>query len=120
MKKGLPYEAKQIVRALHSGENRHLVHVNAKGGAHMDFEEPTCIHCGCTQLNACVDGLGQGCSWVNVDSRTNRGHCSACRNKGLKFYGEEEVPMAARKIKGKTKKRPASKRRDTAAQSQSA
>jgi hypothetical protein len=38
-------------------------------------QEPTCIKCGCTQLNACEGG----CSWIFIGGqRENYGLCSAC------------------------------------------
>jgi len=36
--------------------------------------ERTCVHCGCTDSNACLGG----CSWVEIHKATPTGVCSTC------------------------------------------
>ena len=41
--------------------------------------ESTCIGCGCTDNNACIDTVdGYPCSWLVVDRMTGKGVCSEC------------------------------------------
>lgn len=40
-----------------------------------------CVNCGCSQQNACVDKLGDPCSWVRINYDKKIGICSACVNK---------------------------------------
>lgn len=40
--------------------------------------EPTCLKCGCTEFNACDDGMGGGCSWSFLSKANNWGICSSC------------------------------------------
>jgi hypothetical protein len=37
-----------------------------------------CISCGCTDIQACVNGLGDPCHWISVDGARRRGVCSEC------------------------------------------
>lgn len=50
------------------------------------YEEPTCTGCGCTETTACkvpfpmpndVDAV-RGCSWSEINKKSNAGTCSAC------------------------------------------
>jgi hypothetical protein len=43
----------------------------------IEFDEPTCVICGCTEYHACPGG----CSWTVLDDLTGRGLCSACAEK---------------------------------------
>lgn len=41
----------------------------------------TCIHCGCTDEDACtaiVDGVVHACSWIKLGDDELTGECSAC------------------------------------------
>lgn len=49
--------------------------------------EPTCIRCGCTELNACRGG----CAWTFLNQKTNEGICSACFELLLDRHGREEL-----------------------------
>lgn len=41
----------------------------------------TCVHCGCTDANACVDSEGGGtCRWVITNPTYMLGICSSCIN----------------------------------------
>jgi ParB family chromosome partitioning protein len=107
-------EAARIAHALHSGEGRDKVITHLNGSAFVEYDEPTCIHCGCTEANACptIDG---GCAWVKLEEGTNRGLCSACEEAGRSFVestGKEAKAMAKKKGKTKLKKKSASKKKD--------
>ena len=53
----------------------------ARLGAGFRFEA-VCVGCGCTDNQACVSELGEGCCyWVALDHRTLRGVCSACAER---------------------------------------
>jgi hypothetical protein len=104
-------ESAKIAHALHSGEDRDKVQLHPDGSAHMIYDELTCIHCACQELSPCPEG----CAWVTLEKQTNRGICSACHQKGLKFTpvtptGKEDAAMTAKK-KAK-KKKPGSKKKD--------
>lgn len=46
--------------------------------AALDKHDPACIHCGCTELDACLDEFtGEPCSWVSREPPV----CSACSGK---------------------------------------
>lgn len=38
----------------------------------------TCIGCGCTDIQACDNGLGDPCYWVSVNAKRQLGVCSEC------------------------------------------
>jgi ParB family transcriptional regulator, chromosome partitioning protein len=109
-------EAAQIAHALHSGEGRDKVQVHPDGTASKIYDEPTCIGCGCTHTSPCPGG----CAWAVLERiGTNRGLCTACKHKGVKFTRakpsrKEEKTMAAKKAK-KAKKNAASKKKPAAA-----
>lgn len=42
--------------------------------ARRRMREARCIHCGCTDSQACAGG----CSWVWVNRHTGKGVCSSC------------------------------------------
>jgi ParB family chromosome partitioning protein len=107
-------EAAIIAHALHSGEGRDKVHLNPDGSAHMVYDEPTCIHCGCQELSPCPEG----CAWVTLEEKTNRGLCTSCSAKGHKLNrvaseGKEGKAMAKKAKKKASKKKPASKKKET-------
>jgi hypothetical protein len=105
------YELQRIAHALQTGIGRGRVELTQDGCAFFVFDEPTCIHCGCTMFNACVDNtIGRGCAWVAEEPETNRGLCSACDQKGFKF-SRKEGAMETKKTKKKTKKKMPSKKR---------
>jgi hypothetical protein len=43
---------------------------------------PICIGCGCDELHACDNGLGQGCHWYAQNRETGIGICSVCIGEG--------------------------------------
>ena len=110
-------ESARIAHALHSNEGRDKVHLHRDGTAHLIYGEPTCIGCGCTELSACPGG----CSWTDRELISNRGLCSSCEAKGIKFSrstvtpvksnGKEETSMATKAKKKASKKKPASKKK---------
>jgi ParB/RepB/Spo0J family partition protein len=81
--------AGNVVHALHGGR----------------FDEPTCIGCGCQEMSPCPEG----CSWKRLELETNRGLCTACAAKGIKWILQNASTSAT--AKKKAKKRPASKKK---------
>ncbi len=56
------------------------------------MNENTCIGCGCTELDACVDGLDEPCHWLAVDEKAARGVCSQCAGHLQRFNaGDREI-----------------------------
>lgn len=49
----------------------------------------TCIKCGCTDDNACIDGYGVACHWVKVDRAAGTGICSQCAPDWLEKLAED-------------------------------
>jgi hypothetical protein len=82
----------------------------------MIYDEPTCIGCGCTHMSPCPGG----CAWAVFERKgTNRGLCTACKDKGVKFTHakssrKEDRSMVAKAKKAK-KKKPASKKKPAGA-----
>jgi hypothetical protein len=116
MKAEISHESKLVAHALHSELARDRVMIDRGGMAYVIFSEPTCVHCGCTTFNPCVGPMGAAdtCYWVASEDDTNRGLCSACSFKGVKFKFSRKGVLMAKKIKSKpTKKRPASKPKQT-------
>lgn len=37
-----------------------------------------CIGCGCDDLHACEDALGDPCYWLRLDRKAGKGVCSEC------------------------------------------
>jgi len=50
----------------------------------------TCIGCGCTDLNACIDAFDQPCGWLKVDYKIGIGVCSECPDKLPEFKKHKE------------------------------
>ncbi|ROC60411.1 hypothetical protein [Klebsiella quasipneumoniae] len=44
----------------------------------QQLKEATCVGCGCTDHNACVDENHTPCSWLKVNRETGLGICSSC------------------------------------------
>lgn len=106
-------EKARITHALHTGEGREKVHVQPSGAAHVVYDGPTCIGCGCTTFNACPPT----CYWVYLEESTNRGLCSQCHAKGIQFTRvamRKQNVIAAKKTKKAKKKKPASKKKEIA------
>lgn len=40
--------------------------------------DATCVGCGCTDSNACVDEFHETCHWLKVNRKTRLGVCSFC------------------------------------------
>lgn len=61
--------------------------VDLHGEMNFALERPSiCRECGCTECDACADGFGDGCHWVDADL------CSSCARR---------LPAAAGKPKAK-------------------
>jgi len=41
-------------------------------------QEATCVGCGCTDSNACMDEFHETCYWLKVNRTTGSGVCSFC------------------------------------------
>lgn len=41
-------------------------------------ESASCVGCGCTDENACIDELGYACHWLKVNRDTGLGVCTCC------------------------------------------
>lgn len=50
----------------------------AKGGRVQVEALTVCIGCGCTDIQACDNGLGDPCYWISVNHAKHRGVCSEC------------------------------------------
>jgi hypothetical protein len=117
LKEFMPKEKPQASAKASEKKGGAVVHA-LHGGT---FKEPTCIHCGCTEGKACVvevEGTNMGCSWTELEEQTNRGLCTSCSAMGHKLNritseGKEGKAMATKAKKKASKKKPASKKRET-------
>jgi hypothetical protein len=104
-------EAALIAHALHSEDGRDKVIIQPDGSAFYLYREPTCIHCGCIESNACPGA----CSWSVLETQTNRGLCSACGQKKKTFVpiakldGKEVAAMSSKKSSKKKSKKKSAK-----------
>jgi ParB/RepB/Spo0J family partition protein len=70
---------------------------NGKAAA-VEYDEPTCTKCGCTEGKACETIEGEPCGWVTLDKKTNAGLCSACATP-------EELAAAEQATRAKVRQR---------------
>lgn len=49
------------------------------------YKEPTCVHCGCTEMRACPGG----CAWSRFSAMFNAGVCTICEWKVMKIKVKE-------------------------------
>lgn len=62
----------------------------------QQLKEATCVGCGCTDHNACVDENRTPCSWLKVNRETGLGVCSSCP----KFLDHPLTPDDDVEVKG--------------------
>ncbi len=55
-----------------------LEYVCGDDAVNAELKEATCVGCGCTDHNACVDENRTPCSWLKVNRETGLGVCSSC------------------------------------------
>jgi len=48
-----------------------------------------CIYCGCDDLHACHDKLGEPCSWIEVNYDKGTGVCSHCSERHFAEEGNQ-------------------------------
>lgn len=63
---------KKVPRAI-----RDMFRSSAKVALKLPFE-PTCLRCGCTEFQPCLEGMGEGCGWWFLSEVRNWGICTAC------------------------------------------
>jgi hypothetical protein len=60
----------------------------------------TCILCGCTDSNHCLDSTGKACAWVEVASGITEinggGCCTFCAERELEEYGDADFLLRIR------------------------
>jgi hypothetical protein len=63
--------------------------------ARRALQVTVCISCGCDDLHACEDGLGDACYWVALDIRNHPGVCSECATRVIRAFLNIDQPRGA-------------------------
>lgn len=57
--------------------------------------EATCVGCGCTDSEACDDGMLGSCYWITVDRKAGVGVCSECPEALQRWKEGDRTPRIA-------------------------